>query len=354
MLNEHDLPWLKQPLAALRDDSRGHALILHGGGGSGLFELALRAAQAWLCEQAPGPCDACASCHLCIAHSHPDLRVVLPEALQVALRWSGGEDEAAADGEGKAKKKPSREIRVEQVRQAIDWAHTSSGRGRGKVLVFHPADAMNLVSANALLKTLEEPAAGMRLLLCVDDPERLLPTIRSRCQRVHLQPPTPAEALAWLQSRQVPDAEVLLRAASGEPLAAQSLLDAGLNAERWRQLPARVATGDAAALADLPVPLAIRVLQQLCHDAMVLAAGAPPRYFPEGSLQRPGAWGALVAWREALWRAARHDEHPWNGPLLMEALVAQAQHALSARVKTAAAPGAARSGRGAPLGTLAP
>jgi DNA polymerase-3 subunit delta' len=354
MLTERDLPWLAAPLAALRDESRGHALILHGGAGSGLLELALRAAQAWLCEQPPGPCDACPSCHLSMAHSHPDLKVVLPETLQLELRWNALEEEGgeAADGEAKGKRKPSREIKVDQLRQAIDWAHSSSSRGRGKVLVFHPADAMNTVSANALLKTLEEPASGLRLILCVDDPERLLPTIRSRCQRVRLAPPEPDAALQWLRAAQVEDAATLLRAAGGEPLAARALRDAGLHGERWAGLPRRIAAGDVSAVSDLPVPLAVRALQQLCHDAMAVAAGAAPRYFPEGSVARPGDWAALSGWREALLRAARHDEHPWNGGLLLEALVAQGQHALTLRTSgIGKSPGMA--GRHPPVGTLA-
>lgn len=355
MLNERDLPWLAEPLAALRDGSRGHALILYGGAGSGQLELALRAAQAWLCEQPPGPCDACPSCHLSIAHSHPDLKVVLPETLQIELRWNALDDYGTdgGDGDGKGKRKPSRDIKVEQVRQAIDWAHTSSGRGRGKVLVFHPADAMNTVSANALLKTLEEPAAGMRLILCVDDPERLLPTIRSRCQRVRLAPPEADAALRWLQAAQVEEAATLLRAAGGEPLAARSLRDAGLSAERWSSLPRRIAAGEVSAVSDLPVPLAVHILQQLCHDAMAVGAGALPRYFPEGSIAPPAAWPALTAWREALLRVARHDEHPWNGGLVLEALVAQGQHALSARTG-AMGKSVGPGGRRPPVGTLAP
>ena len=360
MLTEHDLPWLAAPLAAMRDGTRGHALILHGGAGSGLLPLALRAAQAWLCEQPPGPCDRCASCHLCVAGSHPDLQVVLPEALQPLLGWAGEEEGAAsgpADGEGKARKKPSREIKVEQVRRAIDWAHSSSGRGRGKVVVVFPADAMNDVSANALLKTLEEPAAGMKLLLCVEDPAHLLPTIRSRCQRLRLSPPAPEQALAWLQAQQVPDAAALLQAAAGQPLAARDLAGLGLDGQRWAQLPRQLAAGQVAALGDLAVPMALRVLQQVCHDAMAVAAGSQPRYFPAGSVPSPGGWPALLAWRDALWRAARHDEHPWNGPLLLEALVAQAQHALSPRVASARSGAARRAGgRGADggLGTLSP
>jgi DNA polymerase-3 subunit delta' len=166
MLDERDLPWLAEPLATLRDHDRSHALILHGGAGSGQLELAWRAAQAWLCEQPPGPCGQCPSCHLALAKVHPDLKVLMPEAVQQALGWGDTGDEADGDGEGgKSKRKPSREIKIDAVRQAIDWAHTSSSRGRGKVLLLYPADAMNVTASNALLKTLEEPAAGTRLLL---------------------------------------------------------------------------------------------------------------------------------------------------------------------------------------------
>jgi DNA polymerase-3 subunit delta' len=334
MRDERDLPWLAEPLRALRDDSRGHAIILHGGQGSGLFDLAMRAAQAWLCERSPAPCDACASCHLVKAHSHTDLRVLMPETMQVALKWNaGGDTDTAeaepADGESKSKRKPSKEIKVEAVRQAIDWAHTSSGRGRGKVLVFFPADAMNTVSANALLKTLEEPSPGMRLLLCVDDPERLLPTIRSRCQRVRLAPPAWDVANAWLQRQGVADTEALLRASGGEPLAALASSQEGLTAALWAALPAQVQQGDGRLLLAMSVPQALRALLQVCHDAMAVAAGAQARYFPAHHWPAGPDWAELVAWQQALTRAARFEDHPWNAGLLVEALLAQGGRALA-------------------------
>jgi DNA polymerase-3 subunit delta' len=329
MLDERDLPWLAAPLAQLRDHDRSHALILHGGAGSGQFELAWRAAQAWLCEQAPAPCGQCPSCHLMLARSHPDLKLLMPETVQLALGWSeGGGEEADADGEGgKSRRKPSREIKIDAVRLAIDWAHTSSSRGRGKVLLFYPADAMNATSANALLKTLEEPAAGMRLLLCVQDPEHLLPTVRSRCQRVRLAPPDAATAEAWLTAQGVAGAAALLRATGGEPLAAKALVDEGLDAQAWAQLPALVAAGDTRTLAALSLTRAVRVLQQVCHDAMAMAAGGAPRFFAPGQVPQGADLPALAAWSQDLARVARHDEHPWNAPLRVEALVTQGQRA---------------------------
>lgn len=323
--DERELPWLAEPLARLRDHDRSHALILHGGAGSGQLELALRAAQAWLCEQPPGPCGQCPSCHLALGRLHPDLKLLMPDATRDALGWL---DEGDDDGEGsKSKAKPSREIKIAAVRAAIDWAHTSTSRGRGKVLLFYPADAMNATSANALLKTLEEPAAGTRLLLCVDDPERLLPTVRSRCQRVRFSPPDAATAEAWLARQGVPGADALLRATGGEPLAAEALVAEGLDAAAWGALPRQVVAGDARLLATLPLARVVRVLQQVCHDAMAQAAGAAPRFFAPGQVPAGAGLPALAEWATQLARVARHDEHPWHAPLRIEALVAQGQRA---------------------------
>lgn len=329
MLTEQDLPWLAEPLATWRDGQRGHALILHGGMGSGLFELSLRLAQAWLCEQPPGPCDHCPSCHLAQAHTHPDLKVVLPEVWAQKLQWGGEDgDGEAADSEGKSKKKASRDIRVEAVRQAIDWAHSSSGRGRGKVLVFFPADAMNTVSANALLKTLEEPGQGMRIILAVEDPEHLLPTLRSRCQRLRLVPPDAQQALDWLGRQGVKDGAALLQAAGGEPLAAQELAQEGVTGAQWASLPQQLLQADARWLSTWPVPRALRALQQLCHDLMASATGATPRYFPADSLPPVTDWRALADWSRELARVQRHADHPWQGPLLIEALLTQGRLAI--------------------------
>jgi DNA polymerase-3 subunit delta' len=329
MLDERGLPWLAEPLKQLRDHPRSHAVILHGGAGSGQWELAWRVAQAWLCENGPGPCGECPSCHLAMAHSHPDLKVLMPELTQHALGWfegSAGDDGEADAGDGaKGKRKPSKEIRIDAVRAAIDWAHTSSSRGRGKVLLFYPADAMNATSANALLKTLEEPAAGTRLLLCVDDPERLLPTVRSRCQRMRLAPPDAAAAEAWLTGQGVAGAQALLRASGGEPLAAKALVAEGLDAAGWGRLPAQLLQGDTRLLATLPLPRTVRILQQVCHDAMVQAAGGAPRFFAPGQVPPGADLSALAEWSRELARVARHDEHPWNVPLRVEALMAQGQ-----------------------------
>ena len=323
------LPWLAVPAQDIATRQRGHALLVQGNPGDGVFELALRVAHTWLCESGAGdaPCGHCTACRLLATNSHPDFRALLPELTQVELGWSVGGNDApeAGDGEGKAKRKPSREIRIDAVRDAIDWTQRSSSRGRAKVLLLFPADAMNLVASNALLKTLEEPPQGVRLLLVAEDAERLLPTLRSRCQKLLFAGPTPEQALAWLQGHGVADAPVLLAAAGGHPLAARRLAAEGFDAAAWTALPRRIADGRWDPPAGTALPRLREVLQKLCHDAMASAAGAPPRYFPPQSLPPPAAWPKLADWSQSLARLARHDEHPFNAPLITDSLLAEAK-----------------------------
>ena len=319
------LPWLADALARAVPLAGAHALLIHGPAGAGHFEFALLLAQAVLCEASAAaaagrPCGRCASCHLMASRTHPDLRTVLPAALRVQLGWTDEADYLPPKGEAK----PSREIRIEQVRLAIAWSQQTSARGRGKVLLLHPADAVNAVSANALLKTLEEPPGAVRLLLTSTDPEHLLPTVRSRCQRLPLMLPDPAQALAWLQAQGLADAEPLLALAGGSPLEALAWAQGGLAGAALAALPRRVAAGDASALAGQPIPRVVELLMKLAHDAQVLAAGGVPRFFTVGHLPTGADLAALRHWQQALQRTARHDEHPWNAGLLIESLVTQA------------------------------
>jgi DNA polymerase-3 subunit delta' len=315
------LPWFGAALRQAQALQRSHALLLHGPAGVGHLEFSGLLAQAWLCEgredKGAVACGRCASCHLVRTRSHPDLLLVLPDAWRLRLGWLG-------DDELKADAKPSRDIRVEQVRQAIDWSHQTSGRGRGKVLLIHPADALNGPSANALLKTLEEPAAGLRLLLSTSDPERLLPTLRSRCQRLQLDLPSETEAVAWLQARGLSEPAALLALAGGSPLEALAWGAEGLSPEILADLPLRVAAGDASLFNGRPLPRSIDLLLKLAHDLLAQAAGGAPRFFIASQWPPTADIPALVAWQKALLRAARHDEHPWNAALLVESLVTQA------------------------------
>jgi DNA polymerase-3 subunit delta' len=320
------LPWLAAPLQQALAQP-GHALLLVAAPGVGALAFQLTLAQAWLCESThpAKPCGTCTSCHLFQARTHPDLKLLLPEALRVELGWA----EAAEDSEG-GKRKPSRQIRIDEVRGAIDWIVKTTSRGRAKVLVLHPAEALNPVGANALLKTLEEPPAGARLLLSCSDPEHLLPTVRSRCQRLNLPAPAADMAASWLAGQGVGDAPALLAACGGRPLDALALFRAGVDAPTWAALPRALAQGQAGAWAGWPLPRALDALQKLCHDLMAVAAGAGPRYFPAESLPVPrGGLPPLLAWAAELNRVARQAEHPWNEALLLDALVTRGRQALA-------------------------
>jgi DNA polymerase-3 subunit delta' len=348
------LPWLEVPLQQALRHARGHALLIHGPRGVGQFDLAGALAAAWLCEDQPaggerGPaCGRCTSCGLIAAGTHPDLRVLVPAALQVQLGLSGDDEPSDAESEGK-RKPPSKDIRIESVRDAIAFAQRTSSRGGAKVIVIYPAERMNAASASALLKTLEEPPGAARLILASAAPQRLLPTVRSRCQSLRLALPEIDVAASWLagESGAVDAPQVLLAAAGGQPLDALDRLALGVSAAAWRSLPADVLAGRSAALAGWPLATAIDALQKLCHDALCVAVGAAPRYFPADIVPRGSDPVLLTACGRELLAAARSSEHPWSAALAVEAHVQRVQRALQ---RTGQGPLAA--GRGAALATL--
>lgn len=329
------LPWLDAALQAALREQRGHALLVHGAAGAGQLSFALGLARAWLCEGAPDvrpgglACGRCASCHLTQPDQvHPDLFVLLPEAVHLQFGWWQKDDDR--EKLESAARKPSEWIRIEQVRAAIEFATQTRSRALPKVIVIHPAERLQTIAASALLKLLEEPQGGLRLVLACADAASLLPTVRSRCQSIALGTPDPAAAARWLQETGLDDADVLLAAAGGQPLAALDRHAQGLEGALWRRLPALVAAGDAFPLSRLPLPLAVECLQKLCHDALAVSAGAPPRFFPAPSLAvLPSRLGALSAWGRNLARAAGSATHPWNAPLLLESLLGEGKRALS-------------------------
>ena len=325
-------PWI----AAQRDQllaQRGHAWLLQGPSGLGQFELALELVRAWLCD-APSPhgaCGQCGSCHAVAVHTHADLCVLMPETVMLALGWPLPE-KAQAEIDDK-KRKPSREIRVEAMRDAVEFCQRTSARGRGKAVLVYPAEQMNTITANALLKTLEEPPGDTRFVLASEAAHLLLPTIRSRCLGHTLHWPDEAQALQWLQAQGLaPEvAQAQLRAAGGRAQDALAQAQAGRSPATWAQLPKALARGEVAALADLTPAQAINALQKLCHDLQASACGAAPRYFAAIDLPPPPPLLALARWAQALTRAARTAEHPFNTGLMLEALVAQARQTLHSR-----------------------
>ncbi|MFN4003633.1 MAG: DNA polymerase III subunit delta' [Hylemonella sp.] len=323
-------PWIARQCQQLLGQ-RGHAWLLQGPSGLGQYELALTLARAWLCEQpdAQGACGACASCHAIAVRTHADLCVLMPEALMLEREWPL--EEKTQEALDKKERKPSRDIRIDAMRAAIEFAQRTSARGRGKVVLIHPAERMNTVTANALLKTLEEPPGQVRFVLASEAAHQLLPTIRSRCQTYTMAWPGRDEALAWLQDQGVPaqEAESLLRAAGGRP--EQALRDArqARTAAVWRSLPRALHRGEVGVLADWSAAELIDLQHKLCHDLMAVGVGAAPRFFDAADLPPPPPLKRLADWQRELAQAARTAEHPWNAGLLIEAMVSRARAVLN-------------------------
>ena len=196
------LPWQAGPwsriAAALEADRLAHALLLYGPAGIGKRRLAARLAGALLCSGPhPRPCGTCRACRLLHAGNHPDFRRIEPE-------------------EGTSN------ISIDAVRDLIRQSTLSADGARAAIIA--PAEAMTSSATNAFLKTLEEPAGNTVFVLVSDAPGRLPATIRSRCRKMAIPPPSRSEALAWLEEGAGPErAARLLDLAGGMPLAALGL-----------------------------------------------------------------------------------------------------------------------------------
>jgi DNA polymerase-3 subunit delta' len=326
-------PWLERQLERLLEHA-GHALLLQGASGLGQYPLGLALAQAWLCQQPTSApmrrgCGVCPSCHGVAVRTHPDLRVLMPENLMLELAWPL--DESAQKDIDDKKRKPSREIRVDAARDLITFTQRTASADRGKVVLIYPADRMNGVTANTLLKTLEEPSGDTRFILATDAQHQLLPTIRSRCVSHAMEAPTQEEGVAWLVSRGMnkPLAEVLLRAAGGRPDDAWTLSEQGWTDVRWSSVPKALQRGQTDVLQDVMGADLIDILQKVCHDQLTMAVGGLPRFFPETSLVQGASLHALNEWSKALQRSARSADHPYQPGLMLEAMVGQARHALT-------------------------
>jgi DNA polymerase-3 subunit delta' len=220
-------PWqeavFERAVQALQQDKLGHALLLAGPPDLGKREVAEALAARLLCTQPRSDGHACGACRACrllpaqangLASSqlHPDLQRV------------GLEPNEKGD-------KLRTEITVEQVRRLGQWFSLTPSFGGAQVAIVDPADLMNVSAANALLKTLEEPAPNRYLLLVSSRPGRLPATIRSRCHRLEFRLPAPAPARAWLEALGFDQRRIdaALAAAKGNPgQAARWLREGGL------------------------------------------------------------------------------------------------------------------------------
>jgi DNA polymerase-3 subunit delta' len=198
------LPWHQQLwenlLHCRQIDRLPHALLLKGPEGLGKSYFAEQVIQAYLCatvDQEGLACGQCRDCLLYKAGNHPDIIRIEPT-------------------------EKGTPIKVEQIRELGRFLDHTSQRGRYKIVLINPAEAMNLNAANSLLKTLEEPPPSSLLLLLTANPSQLPATIRSRCQGLTFCIPPAEQALAWLkpQVNDPHDPQLLLSLSGGAPMKA--------------------------------------------------------------------------------------------------------------------------------------
>jgi DNA polymerase III subunit delta' len=325
-------PWIAAQTTQLLSQ-RGHAWLLHGPSGLGQYGLAMALARAWLCENADtnGACGHCGSCHAIDVRTHADLCMLMPETTMLELGWPLSE-KAQSDIDDK-KRKASKEIRVDAMRDAVEFSQRTSARGRGKVVLVFPAEQMNAITANALLKTLEEPPGDVKFVLATESAHQLLPTIRSRCIGHTMVWPEAAQAVQWLRAQNISDndAATLLKATGGRPDDVLAYLESGRKSADWAQFPKAMARGDVGFVKDWGPASLIDALHKLSHDLLAQQAGAAPRFFDTKDLPSTPRIGSLAQWSKALAQAMRTMDHPFNAGLMQEALVAQAQTALNSK-----------------------
>ncbi len=193
-------------LRAMLASRVAHAILLVGPGSVGKTTLALDLAAGLLCldpDPAARPCRACRGCRLVAAGNHPDLQRLAPDGAGRQIQIGEARDPEPGT-----------------VRHLVRLLALLPVEGGARVAVVEAAQRMNEDAQNALLKTLEEPPAGVTVILCCDDEDRLLPTVRSRCARIRLGPVAGREIERLLEDRGVADAPTaarLARIAGGRP-----------------------------------------------------------------------------------------------------------------------------------------
>jgi len=332
-LNLH--PWNEPLLERLRGRALPHALLVHGAQGIGKLALAERIAQLVLCEaqdEARKPCGTCDGCRWFLAGNHPDFRFIEPSALSIRAAALGQslpiqavlqpyrEEQARQALEDQEKRKPSHEIRIEQIRDLGDFLGIGSHRGARRVALVHPAEDMNVSAANALLKGLEEPPPAAMFILVAHRPARLLPTVRSRCVSLPVPLPAPDAARRWLEAQGLRDAVRWLAYAGGAPLRALAF---GTQAETIDRMLAAIARRAENAVDDREsVEALAEALQKFALDRAFVVAGAAPKYGTPGA--KPGAgWArAWLDYARAMGQSRALARHPLNPKLFVAEMIA--------------------------------
>lgn len=327
---EEIYPWQKSDWARLQELRKRppHGLLFKGSKGIGKLDLAMSFAQSLLCEQPDDSgfaCGTCPSCHWFSQGSHPDFRLLQPDALSL-------DGEESDDLKSVSGKKPSKQISVDQVRGLSDFLGMTAHQGGRRAVVIHPAEAMNVNAANALLKNLEEPPQGLLFILVSHKPQQLLPTILSRCLSFTLAAPDAASAERWLAEQGVERPAEVLAASGFSPLQAVQV-DEHLGGEERDKLLRAVrqpAAMDVFSLAEVlqktEQVLVVQWLQQWSYDLGAMKLAGRVRYHPanEATIRKLVESVEplnLARLQKYLQTAKREAQHTLNPKLFFESLL---------------------------------
>ena len=209
-------PWFKDAWTAIhKNEKLPHALIFKGKEGIGKYDFANTFAKSYLCQSPISnhfPCEACSSCEW-FPDSHPDFKHIAP--------IDSDDDESS-----KRKTVRKKNIAIHQIRELSEYlelsAHQETGR---RIVLIEPADSLNQAASNALLKILEEPPENTLFILVTSQAQRLIATIRSRCQLLELRGPSLDEASVFLEEQKIAYEKSLLSFTGGSPFNAMKELE---------------------------------------------------------------------------------------------------------------------------------
>ena len=362
-MNTYIYPWFQQAWSELSLDQMPHAVLMHGQTGIGKFDFALHLAKALLCESPAKnkPCCECEACHWFDTGNHPDFLGLVPEDRfhllpHEALEGDVSDDKPkknkkkSEDDAEKADKKASSFIKVEQIRDALEGINTAPHRGRWRVVVMSPVETLQAVSANTLLKTLEEPPESTLFILVSDRLDRILPTIRSRCRLLGLGKPTKQVAVDWLTNElhnfgiksTEHEVEEVLGESGGAVLDARNrllALDDGV--ELHQQLSSELLKGlekgaqidwlaTSEAIHKAPMPVLLITLERWIADVLSQQQAGVIRYYPTRSnsivkcAEKANSNKLSEFWRFLL-DARRHELHALANRVQIEALLIKYQ-----------------------------
>lgn len=293
-----------------------HAMLFRGRRGLGKQAFAMDLSQTLLCSQPTHEQQACGICPSCIwfkEGNHPDFRFISPE-----------DDDINNDESVKKKSVKKTQISVQQIRQLFGYLSLSNHQADSlRIIVISPAETLNLASANALLKMLEEPPQNTLFLLVTGQPQRLLPTIISRCQAIDMPMPNQQQALDWLRETGISNPESALDYAGGSPLIA---LENDINEPLIKQLALGAKLDpfiNAPLFLALGMERAIEVLQKWVFDLLSFRLTNTFHYHTAyanafQNLVKSVNLSQLLAFQQSLVEAKKTANHPLSNEMQLE------------------------------------